>query len=167
MSDKLPACRVLSPAHQGARMSDKLPACRVLSWTHKLKTAQGRQAGSLSDISFDKWPGTRNKWLQQVTTDQGQRPPCCAICGKDVGPGGSAEVDQSLRRLLLVNARGWAPGKSVCGDCLSPFVRVHGQLAASFPQFEQQDLWIIPTPMRLDAPDEWRGRGVTIAFLDS
>jgi serine protease AprX len=72
-----------------------------------------------------------------------------------------------VRRLLAVNARAWEPGKPICRDCLSPFVRVRDQLAATFPQFAQQELKIIPTPVRLDASDRRRGRGITIAFLDS
>jgi len=44
---------------------------------------------------------------------------------------------------------------------------VHNQLVTAFPRFSEQELKILPTPMRLDAPEEYRGRGITIAFLDS
>jgi serine protease AprX len=91
----------------------------------------------------------------------------CAICRKEIDPGSPVEIDDSISRLLAVNARAWEPGKPICRDCLAPFVRVRDQLAATFPQFAHQELKIIPTPVRLDASDERRGRGITIAFLDS
>ena len=91
----------------------------------------------------------------------------CAICRKETDPRSPVEVDESVSRLLAVNARPWEPGKPICGDCLAPFIRVRDQMTATFPQFAHQELKIIPTPVRLDASDERRGRGITIAFLDS
>src|SRR5215467_16281123 len=76
-------------------------------------------------------------------------------------------VDESTRRLLAVNARGWDPEKGICQPCLTQMKRAADDLSARFPQFDAQKLKILPTPLRLNAPDEFRGRGVTIAFLDS
>ena len=91
----------------------------------------------------------------------------CATCGKEIDPNSPVELDASVSGLLAVNARAWEPGKPICSNCLAPYVRVRDQLAATFPQFSHQELKIIPTPVRLDASDERRGRGITIAFLDS
>ncbi|MBI3650060.1 MAG: S8 family serine peptidase [Acidobacteria bacterium] len=52
-------------------------------------------------------------------------------------------------------------------DCLTRFSRVRAELDKVFPDFARQELKILPTPMRLDAPPRWRGRGVTIAFIDA
>jgi serine protease AprX len=41
------------------------------------------------------------------------------------------------------------------------------RLVSLFPQFADQKLKVLPTPLRLDATRRFRGRGVTIAFLDS
>src|SRR5215467_10421563 len=76
-------------------------------------------------------------------------------------------VDESTRRLLAVNARGWDPEKAICQPCLTHLKRAADELSARFPQFDTQKLKILPTPLRLNAPAEFRGRGVTIAFLDS
>lgn len=79
----------------------------------------------------------------------------------------SAEIDESLHPLLAVNMHAWQPGLHICADCIRRYSRLHDELSAAFPQFVEQELKVIPTPMRLDAPAEFRGRGVTIAFLDS
>ncbi|HWC77526.1 MAG TPA: hypothetical protein VG778_08685, partial [Blastocatellia bacterium] len=91
----------------------------------------------------------------------------CARCGKRLDTDAPARIDDALQRLLAINARGWKPGDPICAECLAPFVRVREELESRFPHLTRQDLRIIPTPMRLDACDEWRGKGVTIAFLDS
>jgi serine protease AprX len=80
---------------------------------------------------------------------------------------GPDQIEDSIKGLLAVNAAGWEPDKQICSDCIAPFYRVRDRLASTFPGFAQQDIKIIPTPLRLDASDQWRGRGVTIAFLDS
>jgi serine protease AprX len=79
----------------------------------------------------------------------------------------SDAVDESLHPLLAVNMHAWEPGKPICFDCIRRYAELHDELTAAFPQFAEQELKVIPTPMRLDAPDEFRGRGATIAFLDS
>jgi serine protease AprX len=94
----------------------------------------------------------------------------CPVCNLAVSPEQIQTpevVDESTRRLLSVNARGWDPEKGICDRCLTYFKQASDVLASRFPQFATQKLKILPTPFRLDAPDEFRGRGVTIAFLDS
>lgn len=94
----------------------------------------------------------------------------CYACSRDLAPNLIADpeaVDSVLKPLLTVNANGWEPGKPICLECLSRFYRVHNQLTDAFPNFDQQEIKVLPTPLRLDAPDAYRGRGVTIAFLDS
>ncbi|HWP42701.1 MAG TPA: S8 family serine peptidase [Blastocatellia bacterium] len=94
----------------------------------------------------------------------------CYTCLRDVAPANlipGGDVDDSIKALLTVNSNGWEPDKEICIDCLSRYERLHDQLAAAFPHFREQEIKILPTPFRLEAPDELRGRGVTIAFLDS
>jgi serine protease AprX len=79
----------------------------------------------------------------------------------------SEAIDDSIKPLLTVNTHSWEPGKNICKDCLPRFFRVRDELAARYPQFAEQELKILPTPIRLEAPDVYRGRGVTIAFLDA
>ncbi|HEX5734800.1 MAG TPA: S8 family serine peptidase [Blastocatellia bacterium] len=94
----------------------------------------------------------------------------CSVCRQAVPPEKIAvpgDIHDSIKPLLTVNTHGWEPGKDLCTDCLPRFFRVRDELATRFPQFADQELKIVPTPMRLDAPGELRGRGVTIAFLDA
>lgn len=80
---------------------------------------------------------------------------------------GADGINESLHPLLAVNQHTWEPGMRICSDCIGRYSKLHDELTAAFPHFAQQELKVIPTPMRLDAPAEFRGRGVTIAFLDS
>jgi serine protease AprX len=94
----------------------------------------------------------------------------CPVCRREVYRDIIATanaIDDSVKPLLAVNAFGWEPGRDICVDCLSRFSRVRGELDKVFPDFAKQELKILPTPMRLDAPPKWRGRGVTIAFIDA
>src|SRR5260370_7174284 len=94
----------------------------------------------------------------------------CPICRREVDRQtmtGSADIDESLHPLLAVNQHTREPGMQICSNCIRRYSKLHDELFAAFPQFAQQELKVIPTPMRLDAPAEFRGRGVTIAFLDS
>jgi len=94
----------------------------------------------------------------------------CPVCRREVGVSMLADsqaIDESLHPLLAVNMHRWEPGKQICFDCIGRYSKLRDELSASFPQFAEQKLKVLPTPMRLDAPEQFRGRGVTIAFLDS
>ncbi|MFY9557713.1 MAG: S8 family serine peptidase [Blastocatellia bacterium] len=94
----------------------------------------------------------------------------CPVCRRQVDLNTIANpeaVNESLHPLLAVNMHAWQPGRQICFDCIDRYSRLHDELSAAFPEFADQELKVVPTPMRLDAPDEFRGRGVTIAFLDS
>lgn len=94
----------------------------------------------------------------------------CPVCFRDVQSDWVAPpeaVDDSLRALLAVNTHRWEPGNPICFDCVRRYSRLRDELVTAFPQFALEELKVIPTPMRMDATDTYRGRGVTIAFLDS
>lgn len=94
----------------------------------------------------------------------------CPVCRRQLDSRAittSDAVDASLHPLLAVNMHAWQPGKPICIDCIRRYSRLHDELTAAFPHFADQELKVIPTPMRLDAPDEFRGRNITIAFLDA
>jgi serine protease AprX len=94
----------------------------------------------------------------------------CAVCRRDVesdhiAPAGA--IDDEILSLLTVAIHNWEPGKEICVDCLGRYFRLRDEMGAAFPELSKHEIKIIPTPMRLDAPNEFRGRGVTIAFLDA
>lgn len=94
----------------------------------------------------------------------------CPVCRRELEAeqmAAGAAIDDAIKPLLAVNAFGWEPGRDICLYCLSRFARVREELDRAFPEFARQELKILPTPMRLDAPLRWRGRGVTIAFIDA
>ncbi len=94
----------------------------------------------------------------------------CPVCRREVDGRmitTAAPVDESLHPLLAVNMHAWEPGKPICFDCIRRYSQLHDELTAAFPHFAEQELKVVPTPMRLDAPDQLRGRGTTIAFLDA
>lgn len=94
----------------------------------------------------------------------------CPVCRRQVDSrmmAGPDAIDDSLHPLLTVNMHAWEPGKQICTDCIRRYSDLHDELSAAFPHFAEQELKVVPTPMRLDAPDEFRGRGTTIAFLDA
>ena len=94
----------------------------------------------------------------------------CPVCFRDVDASQVAPpdaIDDSLRPLLAVNMHRWEPGQEICKDCVRRYARLRDELSAKYPAFTEQEVKIVPTPSRLDAPDEFRGRGVTIAFLDA
>ena len=94
----------------------------------------------------------------------------CPVCFRDVEPSQVAPHDavhDALRPLLAINMHRWEPGREICMNCVRRYSRLRDELSAKYPQFTEQEVKIIPTPLRLDAPGEFRGRGATIAFLDA
>lgn len=77
------------------------------------------------------------------------------------------EVDECMKPMVAMNARGWKPGGAMCIACLERWKRLHYELRSSYPELEASWSKILPTPLRLDASPRYTGRGVTIAFLDS
>src|SRR4029453_14018791 len=67
--------------------------------------------------------------------------------------------------LVAANTPGWRPEFGLCAECAQRFRTALETLEAH--EGEYMAGGILPTPLRLGAPDEYRGRGVTIAFLDS
>jgi len=97
-----------------------------------------------------------------------ERPFQCPICHRPTTEGERVPADSvepDLVALAVANTPGWEPRLGMCRDCARRFgialdaLRRHGVPAGSMP--------ILPTPLRIGASDELRGRGITIAFLDS
>jgi serine protease AprX len=93
--------------------------------------------------------------------------PVCPICGRAVQGElfSVAALPDSLRSIIIPNTGTTNDGK-VCGRCIELFDRARQQIEAHARVFEQND-FVLPTPLRMDADERFTGRGVTIAFLDS
>jgi serine protease AprX len=91
----------------------------------------------------------------------------CPVCRREVPPGGlgaAASLTPELAELVQANAPGWHARLGLCPDCVRRFRQSERQLGALQRAGGPP---ILPTPLRLGALDRFRGRGVTIAFLDS
>jgi len=76
-----------------------------------------------------------------------------------------SSVPHSLAAIIKPNAATPDPDQ-VCSRCLDLFTRAQRQIESQSAVFAQHD-FVLPTPLRMDANEEFTGRGVTIAFLDS
>jgi serine protease AprX len=94
----------------------------------------------------------------------------CPVCFLEVPAAelvGPRRVDRGTLRLVAGNAPGWRASKGLCHACLKRFEDAHETLRGERPHSVPGALPILPTALRLGAAAEHRGRGVTIAFLDS
>jgi serine protease AprX len=87
----------------------------------------------------------------------------CPLCRRDVAADAGRQLPEDVATLVATNTPGWSPSDGLCAECARRFtialdeLRRHGAPAGA----------ILPTPLRLGAPERYRGRGITIAFLDS
>ncbi len=68
-----------------------------------------------------------------------------------------------LQTIVQSNA---TPADEICVRCLELFNRAKLQLESHAAVFEQND-FVLPTPLRMDADERFTGKGVVMAFLDS
>src|SRR6266403_1938565 len=76
-----------------------------------------------------------------------------------------ASLPEGLQSIIKPNAPS-ADAAEVCGRCVELFDRAQRQIESHATIFEQND-FVLPTPLRMDADERFTGRGITIAFLDS
>src|SRR5258708_2875928 len=88
------------------------------------------------------------------------------VCGRGVQGElfSIAALPEGLQSIITPNAPTDSDG--VCGRCIELFDRAQRQIESHATVFEQND-FVLPTPLRMDADERFTGRGVTIAFLDS
>jgi serine protease AprX len=67
---------------------------------------------------------------------------------------------------LLANAPAMQRLVQVCPHCVELFTRARNQLDSHAAIFEQNS-YVLPTPLRMEADPQFTGRGITMAFLDS
>lgn len=90
-------------------------------------------------------------------------PVCDRYCEDELHP--IDKLHESLHPIVRSNAA--TPDASeLCRRCLEIFQRAKRQIESHASVFEQHD-FVLPTPLRMDADERFRGRGVTMAFLDS
>jgi serine protease AprX len=73
------------------------------------------------------------------------------------------DLEAGVATLVAANTPGWADEDGLCRECARRFTGAADELR----RYGAPPDAILPTPLRLGALDAYRGRGVTIAFLDS
>src|SRR5215831_2514854 len=108
---------------------------------------------------------------RELTHKQGAPPsvqlPICPVCDRyceeELRP--IDTLPESLHPIVRSNAALPNAGH-LCRRCVEIFNRAQRQIESHASIFEQNN-FVLPTPLRMDADENFRGRGVTMAFLDS
>jgi serine protease AprX len=90
----------------------------------------------------------------------------CALCARPAEEGllSAGELGPAVRDLVEENAQGTV---GLCGECAARAASLGEELERQRRLFVPGAWRILPTPLRVGAPAELTGRGVTIAFLDA
>ncbi len=94
----------------------------------------------------------------------------CPFCGASLAEASVAHAERlSSDGLLLAVANNpwWRPEAGLCAECAFGFEAALAYVRTHPSGFARGGVPILPTPVRLSAPEGGSGRGVTIAFLDS
>ncbi len=96
-----------------------------------------------------------------------RRTGACPVCDRAVQGEllSISALPEGLQSIITPNAA-TADAAEVCGRCVELFDRAQRQIESHATIFEQND-FVLPTPLRMDADERFTGRGITIAFLDS
>jgi len=96
-----------------------------------------------------------------------RRTGACPVCDRAVQGEllSISALPEGLQSIITPNAV-TADAAEVCGRCVELFDRAQRQIESHATIFEQND-FVLPTPLRMDADERFTGRGITIAFLDS
>src|SRR5437899_1145475 len=103
--------------------------------------------------------------IDEASTREETPAQVCSVCGR-TAPGQLISVSalpEDLQTIVRSNA---GPADELCVRCVDLFSRAKLQLHSQAAVFEQND-FVLPTPLRMDADERFTGKGVTIAFLDS
>ena len=91
----------------------------------------------------------------------------CQLCGRDDGSQiAFKDLPPDLLKLLEANLKSETRNEQVCTSCVGIFTRAQEQLK-SHPNIFADSEHALPTPLRMDADERFKGRGITMAFLDS
>ena len=94
----------------------------------------------------------------------------CPVCRRALPPGERVSpqgLEPDLVRLVVANTPGWNVSRGLCRGCAGRFRSALEYMRTHEVPVESAGATILPTPLRIGASEEYRGRGVTIAFLDA
>jgi serine protease AprX len=88
----------------------------------------------------------------------------CPLCRQEAA---LVALDAAAEAIVSANTPGFRAGSAVCAECARRFARARAYFRSHSSRDAPRLLPILPTPVRLGASQRFRGRGVTIAFLDA
>ena len=105
---------------------------------------------------------------QQTGADIAAGEKVCPVCSREVKyefvP--LLALSDDVRKLIQANAPDTREFEAVCARCVRLFERAKSQILSD-AAMNKDGSFVLSTPLRLDAVDDFTGKGVTIAFLDS
>ena len=75
-------------------------------------------------------------------------------------------LSDDLQKLIQANAPDTKDFEAICARCVRLFERAKDQILSD-AAMNKDGSYVLSTPLRLDAVEDFTGKGVTIAFLDS
>src|SRR5260221_13981082 len=104
---------------------------------------------------------------EQIVSAGERWPDVCPVCARAVQGDliAIASLPEGLQSIIKPNAAS-GDAAEVCGRCVELFDRAQRQVESHATIFEQND-FVLPTPLRMDADERLPARGITMAFLDS
>ena len=92
----------------------------------------------------------------------------CPVCSRDARDEfvPMIALPDDLRNLILANAPDTHTFEAVCARCVRLFERAKTQILSD-AAMNKDGSYVLSTPLRLDAVEEFTGKNITIAFLDS
>ena len=115
-------------------------------------------------ISQETIPFQRNKTRADIAAGE----KVCPVCSREIKDEfvSLATLEEDVESLIRANAPGTQSFESVCTRCVRLFEQARGSIIED-AALNKDGSHVLSTPLRLDAVNEFTGRGVTIAFLDS
>lgn len=113
-------------------------------------------------------PNTTSFPRQKTSADISAGETVCPVCSREVKhefvP--MLALGEELQKLIEANAPDTRGFEAICSRCLRLFERAKDQILSE-AAMNKDGSYVLSTPLRLDAAEEFTGRNVTIAFLDS
>ena len=108
--------------------------------------------------------------LQRTTTnaDIAAGEQVCPVCSREARDEfvPLVAMPEDLQRLIRANAPDTHTFEAVCARCVRLFERAKSRILSD-AAMNKDGSYVLSTPLRLDAVENYTGKGVTIAFLDS
>ncbi|MGI8638612.1 MAG: S8 family serine peptidase [Pyrinomonadaceae bacterium] len=105
---------------------------------------------------------------QKTSADIAAGEEVCPVCSREVKyefvP--MVALPDDLRKLIRANAPDTQIFEAVCARCVHLFERAKTQILSD-AAMNKDGSYVLSTPLRLDAVEQFTGKNITIAFLDS